>query len=263
MVATPKCPSCGAPAPEGGRACEFCGSILMADALGLSWLNVDAGRLDAAFREAEDKVKRHPDDPEARCRLGICQLKSGQPEAAITEFERAAALAPQAPGPLYLHALAVALGRSWLSPMLVQLAEKALRLNPHMKEAQSLLHVYKGRERLDAAVRPADYEAALQDFRQALALKVSEQMPHIYYFSAQAFDGGEDAENAIKMYQEACQLGMADTKVLIRLGVLLAKTGEYQMAVWELEKAEELDPTNDSVQQLLVATRAKLAKKRA
>jgi tetratricopeptide (TPR) repeat protein len=237
--------------------------VLRADALGLSWLNVDAARLDAAFKEAEEKVKKHPEDPEARCRLGICQLKRGQFEAAIPEFEKAAALAPQAPGPLYLHSLAVALGRSWLSPLMVQLAEKALHLHPQMKEAQSLLHVYKGRERLDAAQRPADYEAALQDFRQALALKVAEQMPHIYYFSGQAFDGAEDAENAIKMYQEACQLGLVDTKVLIRLGVLLAQTGQHQLAVWELEKAEELDPTNDSVQQLLAATRAKLAKKRA
>jgi Flp pilus assembly protein TadD len=235
----------------------------MADALGLSWLNVDMGRLEAALREAQDKVNKHPDDPEARCRLGICHLKGGQFEAAISEFEHASTLAPQAPGPAYLHALAVALGRSWLSPLLVQLAEKALHLHPQMGEAQSLLHIYKGRERLDSARRPADYEAALQDFRKALEFKVAEQLPHIYYFSGQAFDGAEDAENAIKMYQEACQLGLADTKVLIRLGVLLAQTGQHQMAVWELEKAEELDPTNESVQQLLDATRAKLAKKRA
>jgi tetratricopeptide (TPR) repeat protein len=235
----------------------------MADALGLSWLDVDAGRLDAAFKEAQDKVSKHPDDPEARCRLGICRLKRGQFEAAITEFEQAVTLAPQAPGPLYLQALAVALGRSWLSPLLVQLAEQALRLNPRMQQAQSLLHIVQGRERLDAAVRPSDYEAALPYFRQALALQVAEQMPYIYYFSGQAFDGAEDAENAIKMYQEACQRGLADTKVLIRLGVLFAQTGQCQLAVWELEKVEELDCTNDSVQQLLAATRAKLAKTRA
>jgi Flp pilus assembly protein TadD len=234
----------------------------MADALGLSWLSADAGRLEAAFKDAQDKVRKHPGDAEAHCQLGICLLRRGQHEAAITEFETASTLAPQAPGPVYLHALAVALGRSWLSPLLVQLAEKALQLNAHMTQAQSLLHIYKGRERLDAAARLSDYEAALQDFRQALALKVAEHMPYIYCFSAQAFDGAEDAENAIKMYQEACQLGLADTKVLIRLGVLLAKTGQHQMAVWELEKAEELDPTNDSVQQLLAATRAQLAKKR-
>jgi tetratricopeptide (TPR) repeat protein len=235
----------------------------VADALGLSWLNVDAGRLEAGFQEAQDKVRNHPADAGSRCQLGICELKRGQHEAAITEFEMAATLAPQAPGPLYLQALAVAFGRSWLSPMLSQLAEKALRLNPHMKEARSLLYVYKGCESLDAAVHQSDYEAALQEFRQALELQVAEQLPHIYYFSGQAFDGAEDAENAIKMYQEACQLGLADAKVLIRLGVLLAKTGEYQSAVCQLEKAEELDPTNDSVQQLLSATRAELAKKRS
>jgi len=258
MLVTATCPSCGAPAPEGGRTCEFCGCVLVADSIGLGLLTIEAGRVDAVFKQAQEKVGRHPDDPEAHCRLGICHIKRGQFEDAIRQFAKATELVPQAPGPLYLHAFAVALGRSWLSPLVVQLSEQALRLNPQMKEAQSLLHIYKGRERLDAAERSSDYEAALQEFRKALALKVTEQMPHIFFFSGQAFDGADDVEDAIKMYQEACQLGLSNIQILIRLGVLFARTEQFQLAVWELEKAEELDPTNDSVQQLLDATRAKL-----
>ena len=268
-----RCPSCGAPAPEGGKTCEFCGSALVPDSIGLGLLGADPARLDGLLKAAQARVSKQPDDSAARCQLGVCLLKSGRPDEAIAELEKAAELSPRAWGALYLLAFAVAAGRSWRNPRVGELAKRALALNADMKEAQSLLHIHNGRlihKAGGAAQRMADFAAAADEYRAAQALEVPEHKSYIYNFSGELFDdlhearsvvdpgNTADAESAIKMYQAACQAGYVDSRILTRLGVLLAKTGQLQLAVWELEKALELDPTNDAVRELLASTREKL-----
>ena len=254
-VSVLKCPSCGAPADEGARTCGYCGCSLLPDAIGFGLLSADGVQLERLFKAAQEKLKLDPDDAMALCHLGVCYLKRGQYDQAIKELERAAELLPQAWGVYYLQAFAVAVGRSWLNPQVEQLAKKALSLNPQMKEAQSLLRIYAGVS-LAESDSDADYEAAVKEYRQALDFAVPEQAPYLYFFSGQAFDQAGDADDAINMYQQACKLGYSSPEVFVRLGVLLQQAGRPHEALFELERAERLDPANMTVKDLLARLRA-------
>lgn len=252
------CSSCGAPIAVFAKACEFCGASIFLEADGLGLLSAGVPVLERLFRDAQEKLKTKPEDALARCQMGVCLLKRGQYEAAIEALAEAFRAAPQSWGICYLEAFATALGRNWSSPRVRDLAQKALSLNPQMKQAQSLLRIYNGMVLSEGALYTADYDAALKEYRQALVYDVAEQKPYIYFFSGQTYEATDDPENAIKMYQVACQCGYVDVRVLIRLGMLFRSTGKFQMAIWELEKAEELDPSNSEVSKVLVELRGKV-----
>jgi tetratricopeptide (TPR) repeat protein len=232
--------------------------LLLSDSLGLGLLDADAARLDKLVAAARAAIKKDPDDAVAHCHLGVGCFKREQYEEAVKEFARAVQLRPEAWGVIYLEAFATALGRSWTHPAVEQLCKQALGLNPQFREATSLLHIYAGR--MAAESSEPDNETALGEFRQALALEIPEHMPYIYDFSGQAFDEAEDKDNAIKMYQEACQRGFVNAMILTRLGILLKDTGQARLAIFELEKAEELDPTNPGIKDMLSQLKAKSAK---
>lgn len=248
-VAVLKCPSCGAPATDGRRVCEFCGAVLLSNDLGMGLLDGDAAKVDKMVDAALAALEQDPNDAEAHCRLGAGYFKREQYDDAIAEFEKTLSLRPEAWGVLYLEAFACALGRSWCDPRIEQFGKRALELNPECREADSLLHLYAGQNAMEGG--DPDYETAITEYKAALALQVPEHMPYVYDFAGQAFDEAEDKSDAINMYQEACRLGFVNAKILTRLGVLLKEAGKPQLAIAQLQKAQELDPINPAIKSLL------------
>jgi TolB-like protein len=130
-------------------------------------------------------VSLDPNDGKTHYALGLAQLYNGKPEQAAAEFGRAEALSPSDADML--------LSIAWSIPMLgqseraVQLAERALMLNPHYPDwyNQGLSYVYFFGRQFNASVK---YRLLV---KQPLALD------HVFLASAYAYLGRQaDAENA-------------------------------------------------------------------
>ncbi|MDE2291812.1 MAG: tetratricopeptide repeat protein [Elusimicrobia bacterium] len=257
-----RCASCGAPVKLGKTVCDFCGCSVLPGTPGMGLLDADEVRVERAFEQSLKKLRLNPDDPAALCQLGVCYFKREQYEKAIETLQKAADVSPRNGRVQYLRALSVAKGRSWISPEVAALATQALSLDPTLSDAQCLLHIYNGRRLFEEweALIDGFYgktpDKILDEYRTALKTPVPELLPVLYFFSGDVYEAFGNPPDAIKMFEAAFRFGYPQAKVLIRLGKLLAASGRVKDAAAALQKACQLDPSNEAVAQLLAQVQA-------
>ncbi|MFH1724594.1 MAG: tetratricopeptide repeat protein [Elusimicrobiota bacterium] len=253
-----RCTACGAPNSSDVDHCEFCGAAIVHGLGGLGLLRAGKPQLDRAFLEFKKKLREDPDDPDAHFGMAAYYVKRKLHKEAAEHLRKAAEHAPISGEVQYLQAMNYALWRGWTNMCVKQHAERAVKLNPKMKEALSLLHIYNGAARSRSARGEDHLREALRTLQKAKELAVKDHLKHIYFLSAETLERARQAENAVKMYRAARDFGLQEPKVYIRLGLLLKHLGQLKLARQNLEKAHELDPSNGAVARMLASLKARM-----
>ena len=87
-ISSPECPSCGAPLPEGGTVCAYCGRTVYITTF-TSMYDLTMGELKQAAGDFDAQSLRHPDDARALFSLGCCYLRLGKYAKAEKSFQDA------------------------------------------------------------------------------------------------------------------------------------------------------------------------------
>ena len=245
-----RCQACGAPAPDKALKCPFCDSAIVSTLGSKRLLNAGLGQLESNIKNAKEKLKKNPLDPDAHFTLGVAYHKKKLFKESSEHLKQAAKLAPSAAEVFYFLAINVAEWKGWTNPQVALNAKKAATLNPEMKKAQSLTRLVSGIGKSQFGRSSAELQAAIREFQEALKLDKTNHT--IYYFAGRVFEKVRDNATAVKMYQQAEKLNSPNPKVYIRLGVIL-KEGKPRQAITYLEKALKLEPSNPTVANLVSA----------
>lgn len=105
-ISSPECPSCGAPLPEGGTVCAYCGRTVYITTF-TSMYDLSMSELKQAAGDFDAQSLRHPDDARALFSLGCCYLRLGKYAKAEKSFQDAIDLDLDNPEAYLYHAIAL------------------------------------------------------------------------------------------------------------------------------------------------------------
>jgi len=216
-------------------------------------------QLDKAFTDFKKRLDADPNDPDAHFGMAAYFLKRELYQEAVEHLKNAAHHAPISAEVHYLKALAYAMWRGWTNVLVRQHCERAVQLNPKMKEARSLLHLYQGAYQTRTARTAEELRLALRCLQKAKDLDVKDHQKFIYFFCGETFERAHQAENAVQMYRAARDHGFKDPKVYVRLGMIQKNRSQFKLALHNFEMAHELDPANSAVEKMVETLRAKTA----
>jgi len=285
--------------------------------LGLALLTVhDASRATSELRAA---IAEKPDSASSHFALGTLLYNEKKLAPAATEFDAVIKIDPNFPGAVISRAqvliaqgnaaAAVALLESALAqpppaeqlvPVAVALGLAYSQTGEASKAAQTLQQLiasrpdsadaHMGLGTVYAETKPANLEAAITEFRDALRLdrskdearlalgralisqqKYSEALVPLreyteheprdfqgYYAEGLAYRGLRQWDSSIASLQRAVRLGPESYEVRYELGVVLAEAGQNEQAIRELQIAEKIRPTapdpHDQLARLLAQT---------
>ncbi len=130
------------------------------------------------------------------------------------------------------------------------LAEKAIEIDPEQAYARHLLGLsHVGLNRLDLAV---------EDFEKSISLDPDFPEAH-FQLGLLYSQRPEDVGRARDVLQKTLSLGLEQPDVYATLGFVLLRTGEYQEAAVQLNKAIELNPSHAQAHYLLSDAYRKLS----
>ena len=246
------CAACGAPVSGDHPVCDFCGASVAYALSGLGLLRAGKPTLDRMFVEYKAKLDKNPEDPDALFGIGAYYAKRELFKEAVDALHKAEKAAPISGEVQYLLALVYAEWKGWTNVMVRKHAERALKLDPKMTEAKSLLHIFEGVAKASSAEIKADLPKALTLFDKARALSVRAHLKHVYFFSGETLERADRHEDALAMYRAARDFGMKDeAKVYIRIGMILKLQGKAKLALAQLEHAHSLEPQNAAVGRMI------------
>jgi tetratricopeptide (TPR) repeat protein len=191
-----------------------------------------AEKLRLAEREAEARVRANPTDVQALLDRGLARLPLAEVDAAIADFRRAAALAPERAEPETDLAYGL-----WMQGHLEEAlgaARAALALDPHDASA----HRYAGRLLL---LLGGDRSSALAHLEEAARMNPQETDAHFDLVMAYRATG--DAANAwaqLRLLQT--EFPADDPRVLYVEGLLASDQGRLPVAIDSLRRALTGDP---------------------
>jgi len=191
-----------------------------------------AEKLRSAEREAEARVRANPTDVKALLDRGLARLPLAQVDAAIADFRRAAALAPDQAEPETDLAYGL-----WMQGHLEEAlgaARAALALDPHNASA----HRYAGRLLL---LLGGDRSSALAHLEEAARLNPQETDAH--FDLVMAYRAAGDASNAwaqLRLLQT--EFPADDPRVLYVEGLLASDQGRLSVAIDYFRQALAGDP---------------------
>ena len=228
------------------------------DEMGHLWLQVlPAGEGDqrAVLQEAlaRQRLEKYPDDFSANYTIGDLLLNQGNAAGAIAYFEKASNADPASV--IAATEWGVALFTASRLAEAERQFQRALALDPAYTDARFDL----------ASVEAAgkNWEAAATDFKQVLKErpedgKTKQHLGEVLFLWGNAFfDSGNDREAASR-YREALAMRASDGELHGRLGVGLARLGQFAEAQGELETALRIDPTLEPARRALDFVQAKL-----
>lgn len=228
------------------------------DEMGHLWLQVlPAGEGDqrAVLQEAlaRQRLEKYPDDFSANYTIGDLLLNQGNAAGAIAYFEKASNADPTSV--IAATEWGVALFTASRLAEAERQFQRALALDPTYTDARFDL----------ASVEAAgkNWEAAATDFKQVLKErpedgKTKQHLGEVLFLWGNAFfDSGKDREAASR-YREALAIRASDGELHGRLGVALARLGQFAEAQVELETALRIDPTLEPARRALDFVQAKL-----
>lgn len=205
---------------------------------------LELGRLDEAESALRRVLAGAPESPSARALMGQIALSRGEHALAAEYLRSALATVPQATRLHYPLALAYrGLGE-------MEKAQEHLALrgeigvrppDPLIDELQELkigsrVHVLRGR----TAFRFGDFEAAVREFRQAVAAEPDGVAARVNLGSALGQLG--DRIGAIHQFRQVLALAPDNVASHFNLGVLLGLEGAAEESVAHLERAAALAP---------------------
>ncbi len=200
---------------------------LSADArLNLANVYIDMGRCDLAQPELLEVVRIDPESKSALDALGVCQIKLGDHEGAISSFRRSLELQPDDRQVLANLALAHtnwgdSLYKEGAYKEAISKYEEAARLRPD----QALPYFLIGR----ALLKLGDFDGAVAYYR-----KGNELDPTL-------------AKDDHGPFLEAARSDGSDPESLKRIGEYLEARGEFANAVIQYERALEADPSDSQL----------------
>jgi tetratricopeptide (TPR) repeat protein len=172
-----------------------------------------------AERVLREAVDASPQDPTGLLQLGRFYLERARARDALIEFDRAAAVRPDAPEPLLGKAEAhAALGESDAA---VAAAERVVNIQNQSPESYVFLALIQ--QRLGRSAE------AVQAFRAALA-KNPNHLGALRGLAAQYDRDGQRSE-AVKLLQDAVNAHPQSVRPLLDLGALLKRHGQTEAAV--------------------------------
>ncbi|HUP41848.1 MAG TPA: tetratricopeptide repeat protein [Thermoanaerobaculia bacterium] len=254
----------------GGRfeeAAELYGRILAIEEtlpalvhLGESYLEL--GRLDEAESALRRVLAGAPESPSARALMGQIALSRGEHALAVDYLQSALAAVPQATRLHYPLALAYrGLGE-------MEKAQEHLALrgeigvrppDPLIDELEELrtgerVHLLRGR----TAFRFGDFEAAVREFRQAVAAEPESVAARNNLGSALGQLG--DRIGAIHQFRQVLERAPDNVTAHFNLGLLLGLEGAAEEAVAHLERATALAPGDGEAWRLLAEALVRLGR---
>ena len=176
------------------------------------------GKFDAAIADFDESLRLNPKEINALINRGITYRQKNDPDAAITDFNKAIDLGLQTASLLKL----VAKDRD---PSTAQLADQ-------------VAHAYY--QRGMASIDKQDYPAALEDFGRAMEITPKDARP--YLGRGAALLKQNRTEEAIKDFDEAVRLSPGLASVLFRAGDGLPSGRRLQHAIADYSKSIKLDP---------------------
>ena len=255
---TIRCSACGAPNPGHLDQCKFCDAVMIHALGGLGLLRAGNIKLDQAFLEFRKALRKNPHDPDVHFGLGAYFIRRALYKEALAHLKYALHFAPISSEIYYLKALTFALSRGWTNIQVKQCAEKAVHLNPRLKEAKSILNIHEGILKSRTARKDDDLKNSLKILQKARNFEIRDHYKYIYYFCGETLEHAHEWENAMKMYRAARDYGNDTAKVHVRLGMILKHRGRLKMALHEFEKAHKIDPRNGAVLRTLEALKKKI-----
>jgi tetratricopeptide (TPR) repeat protein len=200
--------------------------------LSLGQLLVEQERWMEAIAVYQQAIERFPNHANLRQALSTAQMRSGNIEAAIAEYQATITLDPQQPSWVYLSLGQLLVEQGQLVEA-IAVYQQAIELDPDRVEAYRLLAV--------AQDRAGQIEAAITTYQQAIALDGS-SAPWIYLMLGQLFAGQERFEEAIAVYQQAIAIHPDRAEPYRLLGTVYNSQGNVEAEIASYRKYIELQP---------------------
>jgi tetratricopeptide (TPR) repeat protein len=223
---------------------------------------LELGRLDDAEAALRRVLSAAPESPSARALLGQIALSRDEHALAVQYLESALAAVPQA---TRLH-YPLALAYRGLGEMEKAQDHLALRgeigvrpPDPLIDELEELrtgerVHLLRGR----TAFRFGDFEAAVREFRQAVAAEPESVAARVNLGSALGKLG--DRIGAIHQFRQVLERAPDNVTAHFNLGLLLGLEGAAEEAVTHLERATALAPGDGEAWRLLAEALVRLGR---
>jgi tetratricopeptide (TPR) repeat protein len=208
------------------------GDLETAQLLGLSFYSVgDVQEAIPLFEKIRIRVPEAQSD--TLYLLGICYLKTQQPDKARAAFAQMFSAAPDsAMAHLMLAKMMV---RQRMEERSVPEIQKALELDPRLPMAHFLLgEIY---------LYQTNPQRALEEFKKELEINPTVWL--VYWRLGDAYTRLEKYDEAEKVLKEAVWLNESFTGSYLLLGEVELKKGNLELGAGFLERALKLDPQND------------------
>jgi tetratricopeptide (TPR) repeat protein len=200
--------------------------------LALGQLLAEQERWGEAIALYQKAIERFPDHANIRQAFSTAQMRSGNIEAAIAEYQATITLDPQQPAWVYLSLGQLLVEQSRLVEA-IAVYQQAIALDSDRVEAYRLLAV--------AQDRAGQIEAAIATYRQAIALDGS-SAPWIYSMLGQLFAGQERFDEAIEVYQQAIAVHPDRAETYRLLGTVYNSQGNFEAEIASYRQYIELQP---------------------
>ena len=185
--------------------------------------------------EAEDDAVAEASSPEQHNGLGRIHLRNGEPDKALTEFQKALELDPNnAEALLNIGAIRQSEGRTDLAQHFVQ---RALKVDPNSIGALAqLAEIRRDQKQLGEAIRL---------FGEALA--IDDSQPFLYLGIGDVLQRAGRFEEAEKAFKSVLELEPDSFQARYNLGVTYTNMGRVKDAVAQYEAALQVDPKHPQV----------------
>jgi tetratricopeptide (TPR) repeat protein len=196
---------------------------------------------DKAISDFDQSIRLNPSYVATYVSRGIAHHDLGDDfDRAISDFDQAIQLDPKNVK-AYVYRSISYYRKNDLNYTIADLTQ-AIALDPKSVSAYST--------RGNVYFNSGDYDNAIADYTRMVEAAVKpDDLEAAYMNRATAYDGKDDYEHAIADYTEAIKIKPKDMSPLVYRGAIFRKEGEYDLAIADFNKAEELcrqDLCNDA-----------------
>jgi len=198
----------------------------------LGYALLQKGRMDEAITQFQKAAEIAPNEVEAYNYLGLAFAQKGQMDEAITQFQKAVEIVPN-----YVDAhnnLGNALLKKGQVDEAIVQCQKALEINPNFAEARINLG--------NALLQKGQVDDAIAQFQKALKIKPDYDIADYNLGNALVQKGQVD--EAMVQYQKALEIDPNYADAHCNLGNALFQKGRVDEAMAQFQKAVEINPNN-------------------